>query len=142
MNFLAFAFAGLLLIDTSAINPAAFVGTYRGSLWSGDGDLPSITTLKIGADLVLSGEYSFIEQTGQTTSGSLDACQIEMRVLICEWHDRYGTGVLKMEFDPSLCAFQGQWTTANLVSTGWSYWNGSKGCTPVANAGGSLLQGS
>lgn len=140
MNFLVFAFTGLLLIDASTVDPAAFVGTYRGSLWSGDGDLPSITTLKIGRDLVLSGEYSFVEQTGQTTSGSLDACKIELRVLICQWHDRYGTGLLKMEFDTSLCTFQGQWTTTNVVSTDWSYWNGSRGCTPVANAGRSLSQ--
>ena len=126
------AFALLLLIDASAIDPGVLVGTYRGSLWSGGMDSHSITTLKIGTGRMLIGEYSFIEPTGRMTQGTLDACEMKMRVLTCQWRDPYGTGLLKLEFDSSFCAFQGQWTTT-VVSNDWAYWNGSKECAPVAN---------
>lgn len=139
MNHIAFALSGLLFIGAPPAASQSFTGTYRGSLWNGGQDSPSTTKLETGPNQTLSGEYSFEERDGRITTGSLDMCRIEAYVLTCRWRDTYGTGLIRMEFDSSFCTFRGQWTTT-IVSNHWSYWNGSRGCTPVASANVALQQ--
>jgi len=133
MNHIALTLSGLLLISAPSAAPQDFVGTYRGSVWTNGRDSPSTTELKLDQDLALSGEYSYEDQDGQIRTGSLDICSIEAQVVTCRWQETLGSGLLRMEFDPSFCTFQGQWATT-IVSKAWFYWNGSKDCTTEANA--------
>ena len=132
MNHIALTLSGLLFISAPPA-PQDFVGTYRGSLWTSGRDSPSTTELKIDQNLTLSGEYSFEGEDGQVKTGALDMCRIDAQVVTCRWRDTYGSGLLRMEFDSSFCAFRGKWATT-IVSKAWFYWNGSKGCMPEAKA--------
>lgn len=134
MSAAAIPLAGALLAALAAgpttDRPQHFAGTYKGSLFSSSRDTPSTTTLAI-ADGLLIGWYSFVDPDGSTATGSLDACRIEARMVTCRWRDNYGTGLLRMSFAADYCAFKGEWATS-IVAQDWAYWNGSKGCAPVA----------
>ncbi|GLS23514.1 hypothetical protein GCM10007874_65350 [Labrys miyagiensis] len=122
MNVTPLALSGLLLVAIAGgpppTGPAAFAGTYGGSLWSSGRDTPSTTTLEAAGGL-LTGRYSFEDLDGSTATGRLDACRIEGLTVTCLWHDSYGTGPLGMNFDPSHCSFKGEWA-ASIVARDWA----------------------
>jgi hypothetical protein len=134
MNAAAIPLSGVLLAALSGSpspdGPQHFAGTYKGSLLSANGDTPSTTTLAAAGGL-LTGQYSFVDTDGSTATGTLDACRVQARLVTCRWRDNYGTGLLRMSFDADYCEFKGEWATS-IVAQAWAYWNGSKGCAPVA----------
>ncbi|WP_413988715.1 hypothetical protein ACMDCR_22240 [Labrys okinawensis] len=142
MNVTPLVLSGLLLATIAGSPPptghAAFAGIYDGSLWSSGRDTPSKTMLQ-APDGLLTGRYSFEDLDGSMATGTLDACRIEALTVTCHWHDSYGTGLLRMNFDPSHCSFKGEWA-ASIIASEWAYWNGSKACAPVAKGGARKIE--
>ena len=100
------------------------VGSYKGQISSG-GNLVSATTEFILSDTgALIGSYGMSEASGLTL-GTLTQCRaLEMRLVRCIWHDRYGTGDLEISFSDTFNSFNGTWGTPNATER--SPWKGSK----------------
>src|SRR5262245_34806561 len=101
-------------------------GEYVGRLVDSEGEKAVLTILKRPAAersnaTILSGEYTYgVERV----PGRLEACAAAgRRPLRCTLIDRFGRGVLELEFDEALTSFRGRWS-ADSVPGVWFPWNG------------------
>jgi hypothetical protein len=99
-------------------------GTYEGFLLSSKQKSRVTTRFRNGDGGVVNGEYVFYEN-GAAVDGTLTYCEANAYGrLICDWRDKYGAGVLRMDFARSLNQFDGAWGTINVNPT--LYWNGRR----------------
>src|SRR5262245_15327683 len=101
-------------------------GRYLGHLVEGLTEQPVLTILRKTIDpksksIRLDGEYAFRDQR---IVGKLEAC-VAVRVLVlrCTWMDRFGRGPLELEFDDTLTAFRGRWSSESQPGL-WFPWTG------------------
>jgi hypothetical protein len=100
-------------------------GEYVGRLVDSDGEKAVLTILRRPAGppsnaTILSGEYTY---AADRVHGRLEACAAAgSRLLRCTWIDRFGRGVLELEFDEALTSFGGRWSADGIpgVSFPWS----------------------
>jgi hypothetical protein len=85
-------------------------GAWRGPVWNGAGLQTMDTTFQVGSDGALIGRYhihDFVPFDGTLTelrrTGDCEADFV--------WHDRDGTGVVHIRFEPQLGRFLGRWGT-------------------------------
>lgn len=101
-------------------------GQYQGKIESGASLLPSKTVLTIKAGKI-SGVYYMTEEA-RIVKGSLHQCRYEreVRELTCHWRDRYGRGLLVVNFSESLDEFSGIWYSSQMPEQPAGAWNGKK----------------
>ncbi len=93
---------------------AASVGPWRGPVWNGSGLETMETEFHTGPDGTLVAHYRIYDAVpfdGTLTDfHQTGTCEADFT-----WHDRDGTGVVHVRFEPQLGRFIGQWGTANPV---------------------------
>lgn len=118
----------LFITGCSTLNSAE--GTYVGTLYSA-GIVPVFTTFypqPMDEQKQMYGTFMYQENDDWVT-GSLSRCQsLPDRQTICQWHDKYGTGIMDIRFDEQYQSFDGSWgtycgTRPDLI------WNGKKAQT-------------
>lgn len=85
--------------------------------------------METGADGLLSGSYAFADN-GETTDGTLREYtkqSDDTRTLV--WVDKYGTGLLTVQFDDSRSSFDGLWGVSVYAPT--YRWDGRRCETPI-----------
>lgn len=119
----------LFALSTATAMPSEISGRYCGTALSG-GELVEVETiLEMGADGLLSGSYAFADN-GETTDGTLREYtkqSDDTRTLV--WVDKYGTGLLTVQFDDSRSSFAGLWG-ASVYAPAYR-WDGRRCETPV-----------
>jgi hypothetical protein len=111
LRLLALAFAALAILGLTTVNgiAASPSGRFCGEAIS-SGDYQDVeTNLNIDADGRLSGTYELDEPDGRV-EGRLIEQDLEhgtSRTLV--WTDKYGTGLLSLEFSSDFTSFQGSW---------------------------------
>jgi hypothetical protein len=102
-------------------------GTYTGSVYSA-GVVPVLTTFypqPPDEKKQMYGIFMYQENNFWVT-GSLSHCRPgSERQIICQWHDKYGSGVMDVRFDERYESFDGNWgtycgTRSDLI------WNGKR----------------
>jgi hypothetical protein len=88
------------------------VGSWRGPVWNGTGLQTMDTTFQLGSDGALAGRYrihDFVPFDGTLTElRKTGDCAADFT-----WHDRDGTGVVNIHFEPELGRFLGRWGTTD-----------------------------
>lgn len=89
-----------------------YVGTYKGALISVGTEFV-ITRFFLDSSGKMVGEYTMIPYQGSSRkneSGTLDNCEeLPDSEFLCHWHDRYGDGLLALQFDDAASEFRGLW---------------------------------
>lgn len=103
----------------------SIVGRYISEISTGKKSLPGVTKFQLNNNGKLTGSYSYKEESG-TTHGKLSQCtEIKKKhVLICKWKDKYGTGMLEMNFSNDYKNFQGAWFVIRPAAS--LPWNGRR----------------
>jgi hypothetical protein len=115
----------------------AVTGSYRGDVSGEDYRDPVITEFFLTPEGTVVGSYLIVESSEDGISepidgesvgvvlGALTDCEaIMVAQLSCTWHDRYGSGSLKLTFDEDFSGFEGRW---NLDSDPATYpWTGAR----------------
>lgn len=109
----------LALLSALAVPPQSLAnpglnGTYQGFIWSGGRNTRGTTSLAVGPDGTISGNYLF-EDMGSTIEGQLTDCVFAAPILRCTWNDAYGTGALLLHFTGDFWAFEGSWHDGSLT---------------------------
>ena len=105
-------------------------GEYVGHLVDSDGEKPVLMILRRTGPrsdaAILSGEYTY---GVDRIPGRLEACAAAgRRLLRCTWIDRFGRGVLELEFDEALTSFRGRWSADGIPGVSFP-WNGRRPAT-------------
>jgi hypothetical protein len=103
---------------------ATSVGAWRGPVWNGSGLEVMETEFHAAVDGTLAGRYRIHD--GVPFDGTLSGFH---QTGTCEadfvWHDRDGTGVVHIRFEPALGRFIGSWgdthAATNLVFDGYRF---------------------
>ncbi|MCZ4281217.1 hypothetical protein O4H49_10545 [Kiloniella laminariae] len=99
-------------------------GTYRGHLLSSGQKSEVSTTFKHTYGGGITGLYEF-NDNGHKEEGTFTDCKPgEAGELFCDWKDKYGVGVLEVNFALSLDEFNGAWGEKKVDPE--AYWNGKK----------------
>ncbi|MDP2153951.1 MAG: hypothetical protein Q8J66_09880 [Methylotenera sp.] len=106
-------FCLIVLVSACATNqPNALQnlsGTYIGQVVSVI-NIPIKTEFSVNDKGVRSGQYVMTEQDGTLVSGTLDEFKQEgPYTLLVSWHDKYGSGKLRMLFSQQQLLFKGLW---------------------------------
>lgn len=124
--------AGLLALFVLFTSPAGAAGTqsgaghYCGRLAQGTGLSDAITDLTLQKDGRLAGTYQFVVN-GAWESGTLDLAAVDKeRRAAFVWHDKFGSGILAVEFAPGFGSFTGLWGGRDDKPT--MMWNGATAC--------------
>ena len=122
-------FVSIFVTGCSSLNTPE--GTYTGTILSGD--IVSVFTTfypqPLGEKKQIYGTFMYQEEDYWVT-GSLSDCQFNSdHQVLCHWHDKYGSGVMKVRFDRNFESFDGNWgtycgTESNLI------WNGKRVSQP------------
>lgn len=122
-NTLTFFATALLLVGCATPNTPQ--GTYEGTVVSG-GPTPIYTTFydeALAQKENVNGLFMYKENNAWVT-GSLTDCQFEPnQKATCHWQDKDGAGIMQVQFNERLDAFEGTWgtycgTRADLTWTG------------------------
>jgi len=123
IKFWALILVSFFITSCSSLNTPE--GTYTGTIFSGD-IVPVFTTFypkPLGDKKQIYGTFMYQERDYWVT-GSLSDCQFNSDYqILCHWHDKYGSGVMKVHFDNQFESFDGNWGTycgmeSNFVWTG------------------------
>lgn len=101
--------------QTQQYNPQPdFIGTYEGKVVSGIGSI-SVTTTFVGDKNGLKmGSYVMTEESGKQVPGTLDEFKQEgLYTYLVSWHDKYGSGKLRILFSDFGYVFKGFWGATN-----------------------------
>jgi len=104
-------------------------GSYSGEVSGEDYTDPVITEFILTPEGRILGSYVIAEPSDteetELVLGLLTDCEaIAVPRLNCTWHDRYGSGSLKMTFADDFSSFEGRWNIASEVE---SYpWTGQR----------------
>ncbi|NLS15602.1 hypothetical protein HGP16_03395 [Rhizobium sp. P40RR-XXII] len=116
---------GLLPVSTSSLSEAKPLagpaGHYCGKLLSNGSLVDVETSLQVNMEGHISGTYRFDDDGAKTigTVSEIGAAPGRKRVLL--WFDKYGTGALSIQFDPSYTRFEGLWGPhGSLPSYTWT----------------------
>ncbi len=95
---------------TNKLNPLQNLsGTYIGQVTSVI-NIPIKTEFSVNDKGVRSGTYVMTERDGVQVSGTLDEFKQEgPYTLLVSWHDKYGSGKLRMLFSQQQRSFKGFW---------------------------------
>ncbi|MCK5872735.1 MAG: hypothetical protein KAG26_07900 [Methylococcales bacterium] len=86
-------------------------GHYNGIITSGGIALPGKTQFFVIENGALNGALEYTETTG-TVTGTLDNCEVlAYLILNCHWHDKYGTGEVRFNFNHNATEFIGYWNS-------------------------------
>ncbi len=102
----------------------SIVGSYEGSVFSGDDMIRVQTSFSLGESGAISGQYVMVEDDG-LEMGTLTNFLVESSYSASmTWADKYGSGILRVVFSEDYSSFVGFWgddvTPASLP------WNGTK----------------
>jgi hypothetical protein len=127
----ALAFYGLGVANGIAASPA---GRFCGEMIS-SGDYQDVETLlNVDRDGRIAGSYELDEPDGRVegTLTEKDPGAGTSRTLV--WTDKYGTGLLDLEFSDDYRGFKGRWSGSNngRFDAPSHSWNGTR-CTDLAN---------
>jgi hypothetical protein len=130
---IALALFGLMPMQAQAQHEWVdkIAGEYVGRLVDSDGEKPVLTILRRTTGTrsnatLLSGEYTY---GADRVPGRLEACAAAgPRLLRCTWIDRFGRGVLELEFDEALTSFRGRWSADGIPGVSFP-WNGRRPAT-------------
>lgn len=125
--------SGLLALCTASLfmtgcSTTGADGTYIGQVFSGSGATPALTTFypqPLDEQKKMYGTFMYKERNSWV-AGSISDCKfLPERQVICQWHDKYGSGIMDVRFDERYESFNGQWgtycgTRPNLI------WNGKR----------------
>lgn len=126
----ALCIASLLMTGCSTMESAD--GTYVGTVYSA-GIVPIFTTFypqPLDEQKQIYGTFMY-KENDNWVAGSLSRCRtLPDRQMICQWHDKHGTGVMDVKFDETYKSFDGSWgtycgTRPDLI------WNGKRNQTPL-----------
>ncbi len=99
-------------------------GSYEGFLVSGTQKNRVVSTFRNSSDGKIFGEYVFYEN-GAPVYGTFPSCKADKKgEMVCNWQDKYGTGILEMKFSKSLNEFRGFWGTSKINTA--FFWNGMR----------------
>lgn len=128
MKLLVLGMVSFFIAGCSSLNTPQ--GTYAGTIWSGE-RVPVFTTFypqPLGDKKQIYGTFIYQEKDYWVT-GSLSDCQFHPdQQILCHWHDKYGSGVMKVRFDNNFESFEGNWGTYCGIAPDASYliWNGKR----------------
>jgi hypothetical protein len=101
------------------------VGKFCGAYSNGTEYQDITTEFRLAADGRLSGVYEF-EDHGTWEKGTLDATTLKGdRSAEFVWHDKYGAGVLILQFRADFSSFSGAWSKTQEPVLDW---NGKRKC--------------
>ncbi len=103
---------------------SASAGSWRGPVWNGIGLQTMETEFRAGPDGTLVGRYRIHDAVpfdGTLTDfHQTGSCEADFT-----WHDRDGTGIVHIRFEPELGRFIGEWGSkspqASLVFNGYRF---------------------
>ena len=124
----------LMLVLFCSVAPVAFaeqqfaiqsiVGTYEGSVFSGNAMYPVLTSFSLDESGTISGRYVIDEEDG-LENGTLIKFRFESQYSVSMmWNDKYGQGILRVIFSGDYSSFVGFWGN-DKISTSLP-WNGIK----------------
>ncbi|MDR1310857.1 MAG: hypothetical protein LBK01_03130 [Burkholderiaceae bacterium] len=91
-------------------------GTYVGSVFNGSAPTPAVTTFfprAMDEQKTLYGSFLY-EEKGDWVPGTISDCtEMPERRIACLWHDKYGFGVMQVQFDVAYRSFEGNWVPAS-----------------------------
>ena len=100
------------------------LGAYQGKVFNGDDMDPIITSFYQDDSGKLVGRYAMGEENGLEL-GELSNIRIEKHDLVlADWRDKYGTGMVRMLFSADYQSFNGFWGEVEAESI--LPWNGTK----------------
>ncbi len=89
---------------------AQALGEYKSIIESGDRDLLGATSFSMNEEGVLTGRYE-MRESDATVSGELyDCVSLGVGSLSCTWKDKYGDGILQLQFSADFLRFEGRWS--------------------------------
>ena len=102
-----------------------FVGFFSGKVWSSGSYVPAVIYFKKNTAGNIIGTYNFQEQNG-IVDGKFSNCTVlrRYRKLICQWHDKYGSGNIDFDFSSDYTRFNGGWNGGKPGS--YHPWFGSR----------------
>jgi len=104
------------------------LGTYQGEIWSSGKAMPGSTRFSLNKMGQTIGTYTYVERAVEV-HGKLFNCleKTQKLKLVCKWKDKYGIGMLEMDFSNDFTRFDGYWKADG--SSIFFPWNGSTGKT-------------
>jgi hypothetical protein len=108
---LAVTLVALSVLPTRASqNESKAVGEFCGTYFNGTKYQDITTKFQLASGGRLSGTYEF-EDDGRWESGTLDPAPLESDGSVkFVWHDKYGSGVLTLQFHDDFSSFSGAWS--------------------------------
>lgn len=82
------------------------------------------TEFFIDAKGAQAGKYYIFEHQQLKLEGRLEQFKvIDAHTVMASWHDKYGTGKLKMKFSPDFASFKGKWLPDQFRFEDETQWN-------------------
>jgi len=70
------------------------------------------------------GKYYIFEHQKLKLEGKLEQFKVlDQHTVMANWHDKYGTGKLKMKFSPDFSSFEGKWLPDQFRFEDETQWN-------------------
>lgn len=105
-------------------------GAYSGLLNYDGGQDKVLTELFLGDNGALIGSLALIGSVtpgkkNEIVLGQISSCNsVEERKVLCQWHDRNGTGYVELSFSEKFDGFKGRWRMKGEEN--WFSWTGSR----------------
>jgi len=107
------------------------IGTYNGFIGYQDSERkdPVLNEIIMKRDCTLFGRYDFKEPSGEVHGVFMPIEPVDENTLLITWHDKYGSGKLKVTFSGDKESFEGSWGSNQSASSGGT-WTGKKERSP------------
>ena len=117
-----------LLVSETTISSSlgdSIVGTYKGEIEGSSAMYKAVTEFSLDSNGRIIGAYTW-QEVGGSPSGKLYNCteKLEIRQVICNWHDKLGIGVMDIYFSEDYKSFSGEWNDEG--SSRKHQWNGKR----------------